>query len=51
MFETFDVIQQWLLYMALVHAVRNNLRKGFHNSDQKHPAYQLGCDIDPGYAR
>lgn len=33
-----------VIYTALLKMVKRNDGTGFHNSDQGHPAYRIGCD-------
>jgi len=42
MFESFDYGDRYVMYRALLHAIRSNLGYGFLNNDQGHPAYRLG---------
>jgi hypothetical protein len=43
MFESFDVIDKYLIYRALLDSVRANSGYGFRNKDQRHPAYTTGA--------
>lgn len=43
MFASFEFGQRYVLYTALLQMVRSCSGTGFHNLDQGHPAYRLGC--------
>lgn len=44
MFETFTSGQKYVLYEAMLHAIRTDFRIGFMNQDRDHPVYHLGAD-------
>jgi len=44
MFEHLGLVERYVIYRALLHAVQSNSGIGFHNSDQGHPAYRIGRD-------
>ena len=44
MFSSFEFGQRYVLYTALLQSVRSCSGVGFHNCDQGHPAYRVGCE-------
>ena len=43
MFENMEIIDRYLIYQGLLNLVKSNSGVGFHNNDQGHTAYQVGC--------
>jgi len=43
MFDSFDAIDQFVIYRSLLDSVCANSGHGFHNGDQGHPAYRTGA--------
>jgi hypothetical protein len=47
--QKFEGLTALIVYDALIHAIRTNSGIGFHNADQGHPAYLLGCEGKSDY--
>jgi hypothetical protein len=43
MIDNLSQDEKYLIFKALTHSIRSNSGIGFHNSDQGHPAYELGA--------
>ena len=46
MFEDFNFSARYILFDSLLNSIKSNSGNGFHNNDQGHPAYRIGCDED-----
>ncbi len=46
MFREFNFSQRYTLFTSLLNSIKSNSGLGFHNSDQGHLAYRIGCDED-----